>query len=222
MCAFYDRCVPMLYPRSLRSLLQPRPALAAAAAASALVLAGCGHQPLQIAPSTAGFSAAVSTPDPTIPQPVAPLANIRNLDLRTTILRDTRVPADIRGAVQDCVQCGLGNPQYVDITKDRVEDVVVPILAENGSLGTIAYTVVDGRPRLVFAHVGSFSWVDVRGGDLYLSQTLYAPDDPACCATGGTRVTRYSWNGHRMVVVSVTGAKKGYAPYDGDTDVVVL
>jgi hypothetical protein len=45
----------------------------------------------------------------------------------------------------------------------------------------------------------SLAWRDAD--TIALSYTLYRPNDPQCCSTGGSKVVRYRWNGTQLVAL---------------------
>lgn len=192
-----------------------RPVLAAVT--SMALLAACEDGGLRVEPPAA--TSAAPSGQSTVTRSPKPFENIRNLDLRSQILADPAVPKALAATVRECTMCGLGDPVYADLTKDRTADVLVPIEGFNGRAGYVAYTVIDGAPDLVFAYEGPGAQVTIVGSDLELREQLYAPKDPACCATGPVRVRRYSWNGRQMILASTTGDKPGFAPYDHDAKV---
>lgn len=192
-----------------------RPALALGLA---LTLAGCGSEELRVeasAPSTTAVAA-----DPAVRRTPRPLENIRNLDLRSQILADPKVPAELRQTVEDCTMCGLGDPVYDDLTKDRTDDVLVPIEGANDREGYLVYTVVESEPHLLLAYDGAGAELVPKDGDLLLTERMYAETDPWCCPSGHDRVRRFTWNGQRMIVASTSGDEKGFAPYGNGVKVV--
>lgn len=179
-------------------------------------LASCAPAPLQ----DAGAGVATRNASAPVPLPQQALANIRNLDLRSTMLRDPAVPKQLREILERCTHCGLDNPEYVDLTGDDSADVVVPIYDDMDLAGTVVYSVQNDRPRMVFAQYGSEASVFVNDdNNLEASVGLYAANDPACCASG-ERTTTYHWNGKRFVVVADKGAKDGLKPYEDDYTIV--
>ncbi len=183
--------------------------------------AGCAREPLRV---EAGTVTHPTRPSPTSAGPTQPalppsaLANIRNVDLRSTILADPRTPAELRDAVLSCTVCGIGSPIYGDLTGDGADDVLVPIYDENAAAGTLVYSVQGGAVKLVFAHVGHQGFVDVTGAaaglDIVLTRSMYAAADARCCPSGPPEVSRYSWRDGAFVLVQRTGGGVGHTPYD--------
>ena len=196
----------------------PRAAAAAAAGALALAVSGCAAPGLRVE-GTATATPRASTVAPSLPAKA--LANIRNLDLRSTLLADSRVPAPLRTIVADCSVCGIDNPVFEDVTGDKRADVVVPIYDNDVQAGTVAYGVVDGAVRLLFAHYGHQGTVDVRDGDLVMTRWQYAAGDERCCPTGAYEVTTYRWQGGRFVQVKQIGHEPDLHFWDKN-DTVVL
>lgn len=159
--------------------------------------------------------------------PVAALANIRNVDLRSTILADTKVPAQLRAALRTCTACGMDNPEYTDVTGDGVADVTVPIYDDEDQVGTVAYSVQHGKVTLIFAHYGHQATTDVHvpTGDgatqIVLTNWMYAAGDERCCPSGRPWVRAYAWKGGRLVLVDSNTPDKGTHTYDADDQVVL-
>lgn len=154
-----------------------------------------------------------------VPLPTEALANIRNVDLRSTILSDTNVPQRLRDVLAACAACGLDNPVYTDLTGDGVDDVLAPIYDNDMLAGTVVYSVQEGRPTMVFAYQGRQAALDPIDGDLVLRVRMYAPDDAPCCPSD-EQVTRYHWDATQFVEVSQTGGRDGLKPFDPDATVV--
>ena len=189
----------------------PSPAAAAALTLAAVcALTGCQRDALQLEPVEP--SSAVTSPTSTLSRSPRPLEDIHNLDLRSQVLADDLVPATLRDAVRTCLQCGVGKPVYTDITKDGNADVVASVDDSTGPAGWVAYTVVDGRPRLIFSCVTEYALVETRKGDVVVIEEMFAPTDKPCCATGPFRTRHFTWNGHTMILAGDTGIARGFAP----------
>lgn len=199
-------------------MLSRRALVAALLPLGAGVVASCAVDPLQIegeATATRGASTGATS------LPTAALANIRNLDLRSTILADQRVPAPLRAVLQECARCGIDNPVYMDLTGDGADDVLVPIFDDMVQAGTVVYSVQRDTVELIFAHYGHQGTVEILDdGDLEVRTNLYAPEDAQCCPSG-ERLARYHWNGTRFELLSTTGDDAALAPSDPDDTVVV-
>ncbi|GAA3362336.1 hypothetical protein [Saccharopolyspora gregorii] len=196
-----------------------RTTIRAAAAAAVLAVsagcAGCGSPALRVE------GPALAPPQPATTAEVAPptgaeLRNIRNIDLRSTVLADPKVPDEVKRILRGCSVCGLEDPVYADVTKDGEADVLAPVhdSGSGGTKATLVYSVRDQQVSLVFGYLGPDAGLRAEGGDLVLDRDLYAPDDAHCCPTATERL-RFSWDGHRFAMAERTGGAPGTTPYGG-------
>lgn len=190
------------------------------------LLGGCVPSPLQVH----GSGVATYSPRASVPSlPAAALRNIRNVDLRSTILAEPKVPEELRRILDRCAKCGLDNPIYIDFTRDGVDDVLVPLYNDKEQVGAVAFSVQANRVTLVMAVYGPQLFVDVVDAgsstssdrsDMMVSQSMYKKGDPQCCPSGDPLQRTYRWNGTRMTLMKTSGGGPGLKPAEGKTLVV--
>jgi hypothetical protein len=169
-----------------------------AAMVLAAMTAGCGESALRTEPAPSPRALQVNgTMIKTNSASGTLLENVRNVNLRATVLSDARVSESIKHVVRWCTYCGLADPVYRDLTHDGVKDVLVPI-DSGGSSGIIAFYVYSPQQRRlrdVFAFEHQLGLlVRVRGTGIVVTLPLYHPEDPHCCPYA--RETRvYHWQG---------------------------
>ncbi|EQD88114.1 hypothetical protein A8924_0579 [Saccharopolyspora erythraea NRRL 2338] len=157
-------------------------------------LPSCGHPALRVE-----GPAPVLTPPPADVRPEQ-LANIRNVDIRRTLLTDPAVSQGVKETLEACGACGLADPVYTDLTADGEDDLVVRVDSggSGGMLAAYVYSVRESELRQVFAFEGLDFDVRVSDGKLEVVQAVFAPDDPHCCPSSHETRT-YAWNGERLV-----------------------
>lgn len=96
---------------------------------------------------------------------------------------------------------------YADLTKDNIEDAVVPI-SSGGTMGNVAYVVLtpDGNGvKALPLEKGTTSSggvaVSVEGGNLIDTRPVFGPNDPNCCPSQ-LKKTTYAWDGSKLAQVS--------------------
>lgn len=162
----------------------------------AALLTGCSSDPLRVE------GRGVLTPTVTVASPSLPaeaLRNIRNLDLRSAILADARIPAPLHQALDACARCGIDDPIYIDVTHDDIDDVLVPVYSAQEQIGAVVFTVLDAKPTLAIAVYGPQISLDVAEGDLLLATPVFLAGDPPCCPAGSPVERSYRWTGRTFV-----------------------
>ncbi|MFD0403257.1 hypothetical protein ACFVHI_34865 [Kitasatospora sp. NPDC127121] len=139
-------------------------------------------------PATGAGAATQAAPQP-VPDVTVPGHDIKTVDVRTVLAKDSTVGPEERRALDSCPACDVRSPEFRDLTGDGREELVVAV-ATPGPVVLHVYLLADDRllPILQVEVLKGFSAATV-GSDLW----LYEP-------TGAFVRTssHYQWDGVRL------------------------
>ncbi|MER8105527.1 hypothetical protein [Kitasatospora sp. NPDC094016] len=149
---------------------------------------GLAASPPPRPPATGAGAATQAAPQP-VPDVTVPGHDIRTVDVRTVLAKDSTVGPEERRALDSCPACDVRSPEFRDLTGDGRDELVVAV-ATPGPVVLHVYLLADDRllPILQVEVLKGFSAATV-GSDLW----LYEP-------TGAFVRTssHYQWDGVRL------------------------
>ncbi|MGI8460040.1 MAG: hypothetical protein ACR2OC_00160 [Solirubrobacterales bacterium] len=145
------------------------------------------------------------------PPKVRLLQNIRNFSARDLLLDDAGVSRSVKRVLDRCGPGGIDNPIYADLTRDFVDDVILPVVHRDGRISDVfVYSRAGRRIKRVFEYHGPELSAEASGRffsrkrDLLIYDFAYAPGDRRCCPSELT-FSRFRWDGSEFVRVRRQG-----------------
>lgn len=160
-----------------------------------LVLASCGDDSNGGDPTATFIPEATATIPPTeVPETPTPSPDIRQEDL-------TQQPGLQDFLTTSGGQVSADSVLYTDLTRDGVEDAVVPVTSggEGGNIAVFVYGyTAAGLSELLLVTTATSLTVALVEDGIQVTEAAYAPGDPMCCPSDLV-TTDYLWDGTAFV-----------------------